>query len=162
MIVLDENITRQSVLAGLQWCEGKVVSIKTLRPNTVIKDEAIPSLLSKQKQPTFVTTDVSGFFGRKSNRIRSFASSVFRVPITDFANSRPFSAVCFGRRGLGRKGRGWANSLWSLKQPSDFTLSVSRPSPKFRWQNSSREIWAKGAMKGCVGDGLWLQQCWRH
>jgi hypothetical protein len=61
MIVLDENIARQSVLAGLQWYEGKVVSIKTLRPNTVIKDEAIPSLLSKQKQPTFVTTDVSGF-----------------------------------------------------------------------------------------------------
>jgi hypothetical protein len=62
MIVLDENITRQSVLAGLQWYEGKVVSIKTLRPNTVIKDEAIPSLLSKQKQPIFVTTDVSGFW----------------------------------------------------------------------------------------------------
>jgi hypothetical protein len=42
--------------------QGKVVSIKTLRPNTVIKDEAIPSLLSKQKQLTFVTTDVSGFW----------------------------------------------------------------------------------------------------
>ena len=53
MIVLDENITRQSVLAGLQWYEGKVVSIKTLRPNTVIKDEAIPSLLSKQKATDF-------------------------------------------------------------------------------------------------------------
>jgi hypothetical protein len=62
MSFLDENITRQSVLAGLQWYEGKVVSIKTLRPNTVIKDEAIPSLLSKQKQPIFVTTDVSGFW----------------------------------------------------------------------------------------------------
>ena len=62
MIVLDENIARRSVLAGLQWYEGKVVSIKTLRPNTVIKDEAIPSLLSKQRQPTFVTSDVSGFW----------------------------------------------------------------------------------------------------
>jgi len=62
MIVLDENIARQSVLAGLHWYEGKVVSVKTLRPNTVIKDEAIPSLLSKQKHPTFVTTDVDGFW----------------------------------------------------------------------------------------------------
>jgi hypothetical protein len=47
---------------GCNGMQGKVVSIKTLRPNTVIKDEAIPSLQSKQKQPTFVTTDVSGFW----------------------------------------------------------------------------------------------------
>jgi hypothetical protein len=75
----------QSVLTGkLAWYEGEVVSIKTLRPNTVIKDEAIPFLLSKQKQPTFVTDRCNAAFGRKSNRIRSFASSASALPITDF------------------------------------------------------------------------------
>jgi hypothetical protein len=54
MIVLDENIARQSVLAGLQWYEGKVVSIKTLRPNTVIKDEAIPFSSVKAKAADFL------------------------------------------------------------------------------------------------------------
>ena len=45
MIVVDENIARQSVLAGLRWYEGKVVPLKALHPATVIKDDAIPSLL---------------------------------------------------------------------------------------------------------------------
>jgi predicted GTPase len=38
-----------------RWYRGSVIIIKQLRPGTVIKDEAIPALLRRAKQPTFVT-----------------------------------------------------------------------------------------------------------
>jgi hypothetical protein len=79
MIVVDENIARQSVLAGLRWYEGKVVPLKALRPATVIKDDAIPSLLMAQRQPTFVTTDVSGFW-RKVQPHQHFCIVCFPLP----------------------------------------------------------------------------------
>jgi hypothetical protein len=79
MIVVDENIARQSVLAGLRWYGGKVVPLKALRPATVIKDDAIPSLLMAQRQPTFVTTDVSGFW-RKVQPHQHFCIVCFPLP----------------------------------------------------------------------------------
>jgi len=79
MIVLDENIARQSVLEGLNWYVGKVVPVKSLRPNTVIKDDAIPSLLQRQKQPTFITTDVDGFW-RKVRPHLNFCIVCFPLP----------------------------------------------------------------------------------
>lgn len=36
--------------------------VTALRPNTVIKDEAIPSLLRRVRQPTFVTINVQDFW----------------------------------------------------------------------------------------------------
>jgi len=63
VIVLDEH----SMGLGLDrevraWYEGRVCYITDLRPDTVIKDEAIPSLLLRERQPTFVTGDVTGFW----------------------------------------------------------------------------------------------------
>jgi hypothetical protein len=46
------------------WYRGRVVSITTLRPGTIIKDEAISTLLQQVKQPTFVTTNVFDFWRR--------------------------------------------------------------------------------------------------
>ena len=66
MIVLDENISDRlrvhDPIAG--WYRGKVVIIRDLRPRTRILDEAIPRLLARQKQPTFVTTNVMDFWQR--------------------------------------------------------------------------------------------------
>lgn len=56
MIVVDENLHDRRIMEAISaWYPGQVVSVTTLRPRTVIKDEAIPALLLKATQPTFVT-----------------------------------------------------------------------------------------------------------
>ena len=67
MIVFDENDHQQSLMEAVAaWYRGQVVSITTLRLGTIIKDEAIPTLLQQAKQPTFVTTNVFDFWRRVS------------------------------------------------------------------------------------------------
>ena len=65
MIVFDENIFDQVVIEGLNsWHKGKICSIKDLRLRTLIKDDAVPTLLRTVKQPAFLTTNVSDFWGK--------------------------------------------------------------------------------------------------
>ena len=65
MILLDENVHQQSIMASIAaWYRGQVRSLTTLRPNTLIKDEAIPTVLRSVRQPTFVTTNVTDFWRR--------------------------------------------------------------------------------------------------
>jgi hypothetical protein len=65
MILLDENVYQQSIMASIAaWYRGQVRSLTTLRPNTLIKDEAIPTVLHNVRQPTFVTTNVADFWRR--------------------------------------------------------------------------------------------------
>lgn len=63
MIVLDEQLLGRRIDQEIaRWYRGKVQSIIDLRPNTVIKDEAIPALLYQQKQATFVTINEKDFW----------------------------------------------------------------------------------------------------
>lgn len=56
MIVLDEELQGLGLEEAISaWYRGSVILIKSLRPGTVIKDEAIPSLLHQAKLPTFIT-----------------------------------------------------------------------------------------------------------
>jgi hypothetical protein len=65
MIVFDENVHQQRLMDAVAgWYRGRVLSITTLRPGTLIKDEAIPSLLHRVRQPTFITTNVDDFWRR--------------------------------------------------------------------------------------------------
>ncbi len=65
MIVLDENLDELRVRAPLAArYQGKVVSVRELRPGTVIKDEAVPALLCQHRHATFITTNVSDFWRR--------------------------------------------------------------------------------------------------
>ena len=65
MIVLDENLHDQRIVVAIAgWYAGQVVSIRSLRPGTVIKDEAIPVLLLGEKQPTFLTINLTDFWRR--------------------------------------------------------------------------------------------------
>lgn len=60
MIVLDEELQGLGLEEAIsRWYRGSVILIKKLRPGTVIKDDAIPALLRKVKQPTFVTINTS-------------------------------------------------------------------------------------------------------
>ena len=55
MIIVDENLHDRRLIAAISaWYPGQVVSVITLRPWSVLKDDAIPTLLLKATQPTVV------------------------------------------------------------------------------------------------------------
>jgi len=63
MIVVDENIHASALIEGIaNWYSGQVISITSLRPQTIIKDDIIPSLLLKANQPTFITINAVDFW----------------------------------------------------------------------------------------------------
>jgi hypothetical protein len=63
MIVLDEQLMgRQLEQEIAKWYRGKVLFVTDLRPNSIIKDEAMPELLRQQIQPTFVTINEKDFW----------------------------------------------------------------------------------------------------
>ena len=63
MIVLDECIDDDLIARAISvWYQGKVISIRALRPGTLIKDDAIATLLQRVAQPTFITINVDDFW----------------------------------------------------------------------------------------------------
>lgn len=63
MLVVDENLHNQRIMDAIaSWYPGQVVSVTSLRPHTVIKDDAIPFLLCHAPQPTFVTINATDFW----------------------------------------------------------------------------------------------------
>ena len=65
MIVFDENVHQQRIMETVAaWYRGRVLSVRALRPGTVIKDEALPTVLRSVREPTFVTTNVVDFWRR--------------------------------------------------------------------------------------------------
>jgi len=63
MIVLDEQLLGRNIEQELaKWYRGRVVFVTELRPDSIIKDEAIPELLRRQNRPTFVTINERDFW----------------------------------------------------------------------------------------------------
>jgi hypothetical protein len=63
MIIVDENLKSQKLIEAISaWYPGQVVPITILRPNSIIKDEAVPTLLIRANRPTFVTINVVDFW----------------------------------------------------------------------------------------------------
>ena len=63
MVVLDEQLLGRNIETEIaKWYRGAVQFIIDLRPNTVIKDDAIPEILRQQNQPTFVTINERDFW----------------------------------------------------------------------------------------------------
>lgn len=63
MIVLDEQLLGRNLDKAIAaWYPGAVCFVTELRPHTIIKDDAIPSLLRQQKEATFVTINESDFW----------------------------------------------------------------------------------------------------
>ena len=80
MLIIDENLHDQRIMAALStWYPGQVVSVVTLRPGTVIKDEAIPGLLLAATQPTFVTINTPDFW-RKAQPHRAYCIVAVALP----------------------------------------------------------------------------------
>ena len=88
MIILDEQLLGRSLEVAIgSWYRGAVRFITDLRPNTVIKDEAIPFLLRQQRQPTFVTINERDFWQRIAIDQR-FCAVCFAIPDSQ-ANAIP-------------------------------------------------------------------------
>jgi hypothetical protein len=65
MIVLDEELQGLGLEDAIaHWYRGAVLVIKQLRPDTVIKDEVIPTILRRAQQPTFLTINHGDFWQR--------------------------------------------------------------------------------------------------
>jgi hypothetical protein len=63
VLVLDENLNDHRLIAALSsWFPGKVISITELRPRSIIKDDAVSTLLHKVSHPSFVTINVTDFW----------------------------------------------------------------------------------------------------
>jgi len=109
MIVVDENLHDQRIMRALSsWYPGQVVSITTLRPGTVIKDEAIPALLVRATQPTFITINVIDFW-RKVRAHSAYCIVLVVLPkerVREVSNllRRLFRLPAFGTKAL-RMGR---------------------------------------------------------
>jgi hypothetical protein len=77
MIVVDEQLLGYGLPETIQkWYPGKVTDIRQLRPGSIIKDDAVPSLLRLVREPTFVTINVADFW-RKMRPDRNFMIACF-------------------------------------------------------------------------------------
>jgi hypothetical protein len=80
MLVLDEQLLGRNLDVALRrWYRGSVVFITDLRPGTVIKDDAIPILLGRQRQATFLTINEQDFW-RKVAIDERFCVICFALP----------------------------------------------------------------------------------
>lgn len=65
MIVLDEQLLGRGIEEPIaRWYPGAVRFVTELRDGSIIKDEAIPMLLSGESEPTFVTINETDFWRR--------------------------------------------------------------------------------------------------
>lgn len=63
MIVLDEQLDDSRLEEAIaRWYKGTVINIARLRPQTLINDDAMPTLLRKVQHPTFVTINYTDFW----------------------------------------------------------------------------------------------------
>jgi len=82
MIVLDEQLLGRDLEQDIaRWYRGPVQFIIDLRPHSVSKDEAIPDLLRRQSQPTFVTINERDFW-RRVAADRRYCIVCFPLPDT--------------------------------------------------------------------------------
>ena len=80
MIVLDEQLLGRNIeLKITKWYQGAVRNIIELRPNTVIKDDAIPGILRQQSQSIFVTINEKDFW-RKVTIDNQYCIVCFTLP----------------------------------------------------------------------------------
>jgi hypothetical protein len=80
MLVLDEQLLGRNLEVALaRWYRGSVLFITELRRDTIIKDEAVPTILGQQRSPTFVTINDADFW-RSVAIDRRFCVICFPLP----------------------------------------------------------------------------------
>ena len=80
MIVLDGQLMGRGLEQAIaHWYPGAVCYITDLKPGTVIKDDAIPVLLNREVEPTFLTINETDFW-RKVELTDRFCMVCFALP----------------------------------------------------------------------------------
>lgn len=134
MIVLDEELQGLGVEAAIAgWYRGRVLLIKALRPGTVIKDEAIPVLLRRVRQSTFITINHSDFW-RRTAAEKSFCLVCLKLTADQAGEISPWLRRLF--------------RLPAFKTKSPDGQSCSSQLPKYpvlqRWRTSDSSPWMVG------------------
>lgn len=93
MIVLDEELQGLGLEESIsRWYRGSVLLIKAVRSGMIIKDEAIPGLLRRVRQPTFVTITY-GDFWRQLTAERAFCLLCLKLTAPRMVNRRTTASV---------------------------------------------------------------------
>src|SRR5438128_4750509 len=80
MIVLDEHLPGLGIEDTVRrWYRGRVSIVTDLRPDTIIKDDAIPHLLQAVPEPTFITLNWRHFWQRTAAH-QGFCLVCFTLP----------------------------------------------------------------------------------
>jgi hypothetical protein len=80
VIVLDEHLQGVQLEVSIRrWYRGRVCFVTELRPGSIIKDEAVPSLLRTASRPTFVTLNWQHFWQRTPAH-SGFCLTCFTIP----------------------------------------------------------------------------------
>jgi len=134
MIVLDEHLNDARLEDALShWYPGQIIHLKTLRPKTLIKDDAVATLLFKLKQPTFVTINWTDFWRQisadkrycvvcfalslnQADKLSDLLRSVFKLEQFKTKNSR-----------MGKVARVLHTSLqfYSVNDPTMYSVKIS-------------------------------------
>jgi hypothetical protein len=65
VIVLDEHLQGIGLEEAIRrWYRGRVCLVTHVRPGSIIRDDGIPHLLRRERQPTFVTQNWNHFWQR--------------------------------------------------------------------------------------------------
>ncbi|MFC1835710.1 hypothetical protein ACFL2Q_13405 [Thermodesulfobacteriota bacterium] len=103
MIVLDEQLLGRGIDEEISlWYRGSVVFVRDLRPNTLVKDDAIPQLLQKERQPAFVTINAKDFW-RKVPADKRFCMVCFPIRDRDVPEIPTLLRNLFTREGFQTK-----------------------------------------------------------
>ncbi|MBI4963605.1 MAG: hypothetical protein HY913_10040 [Desulfomonile tiedjei] len=102
MIVLDEQLLgRQIEQTIAEWYRGPVCFVTDLRAG-IVKDDAIPSLLCRQRQPAFVTINTNHFW-KRLRADRRFCVLCFNVGDKDVPRIPGLLKLLFRNRNFSTK-----------------------------------------------------------
>jgi predicted GTPase len=103
VIVLDEQLQGQDLDSKIdEWRRGAVTLICDLRPGTIIKDDVIPQLLRKKREPTFVTINTVDFW-QKAPADRKYCIVCFAIRDTEVSSIPDLLRQLLNREGLRKK-----------------------------------------------------------
>jgi hypothetical protein len=103
MIVLDEHLPGLGIEDAVRrWYRGRVCNVTDLRPDTIIKDDAIPDLLQAVSEPTFVTLNWPHFWQRSAAH-EAFCLDCFTLPTRQAHQVTPLLRRLFRMAGFKSK-----------------------------------------------------------
>lgn len=138
MIVLDEQLLSYGLRQHIaQWYRGAVIGITQLRPETVIRDEAIPMLLRSARRPTFVTINVADFWQRVTPE-RQFCVVCVAVPHTRALEVSTLVRRLFALAAFRTQNQRLGNMVRVSQRQVQYYTTAERIIQRFSWPHARR------------------------